>query len=396
MLDAQFGRARRILALLLFGGAFALLALSSCEGNFNSNAACVPQCGDRECGGDGCGGTCGLCGPATTCDLTGVCRLASCGDGKLDPGEVCDWDIAPGKPGACALESECVDDGNACTTEQFFGSAEGCDATCTSFQERSCTDSDGCCPDGCNPNNDSDCSMNCDNGVIDDGETCDPPGTCPTIDDCTSEDACQRPILTGSASSCSAACGTESITACADGDGCCPANCTDENDDDCMPSTGMCNDGTLNQGENCDPGIAAGMPGACPASDADCDDSNACTTDTAVGMAADCSGMCMNDAITACTNADGCCVPSCTPNMDDDCTDLCTTFCTDNIATCTDVNAQYADMAACMTACGDFVVGDAGAMTGDTLQCRITHLGLAVGDPNTHCSHTAVASGPCS
>jgi hypothetical protein len=396
MLDATFMRARRAASVLFVILGVGLLGLAACEGNFNSNAECIPQCGDRQCGGDGCGGTCGICGPGRACALDGTCRLASCGDGKLDPGEVCDNAIAADEEGACTTSDACVDDGNACTTEQFFGSAENCDAECTRFTIIRCENGDGCCPDGCNDGNDSDCSENCDNGVVDDNETCDPPSSCPTIADCTAPDACQRPILTGSASSCSAACATEDITACTDGDGCCPAGCTDADDDDCEPVQAVCNDGTLDQGENCDPGIAAGMPGACPADATECDDSDMCTTDDLQGMASDCSAECVNTPITACTNADGCCVTSCTPNMDDDCADLCTTFCTDVIATCVDANVVYADMNECMTACGDFVVGTNGDMTGDTLECRITHLGLAAADPDTHCSHTAVTSGPCS
>lgn len=34
---------------------------------------CVPSCGDRECGSDGCGGSCGICGSFTTCQ-SGLCK----------------------------------------------------------------------------------------------------------------------------------------------------------------------------------------------------------------------------------------------------------------------------------------------------------------------------------
>jgi hypothetical protein len=42
-----------------------------------------------------------------------------------------------------------------------------------------CEDSDGCCPLGCNAYSDADCSPDCGNGVIEEGETCDPPESCP-------------------------------------------------------------------------------------------------------------------------------------------------------------------------------------------------------------------------
>lgn len=393
MTRAKIVRAQRLLSIMFILAAFALLGIASCEGDFNSNAACVPQCGDRECGGDGCGGNCGICGPGNACSLEGVCRLASCGDGKLDPGEECDSGLEEGKEGACISESECVDDGNACTVEQFFGTAENCDATCTRFQIRNCVNGDGCCPDGCNDGNDSDCSANCDNGEIDTNETCDPPESCPTLEDCTEAEACQTPELTGSASNCSAACAYIDITACINGDGCCPTDCTSDNDDDCEPVEAVCGNGTLEQGEECDNTIADGMPGACPENDADCDDNDVCTTDAVEGMASDCSGTCNNTPITVCDGADGCCVRSCTSAMDADCMSLCTTFCTDAIATCTGANEVYADMATCEAACADFVIGDEGDSSGNTLECRFTHLDLAMADPDTHCSHISEAGG---
>ncbi len=39
--------------------------------------ACVPQCSGKECGDDGCGGTCGGCGYDETCNV-GVC-MSECG-----------------------------------------------------------------------------------------------------------------------------------------------------------------------------------------------------------------------------------------------------------------------------------------------------------------------------
>lgn len=72
----------------------------------------------------------------------------------------------------------------------------------------------------------------CGNGVIDDGETCDPPGSCPTS--CDSGHACARGTLTGSAATCDARCTYEPVAVCVDGDGCCPAGCNATNDSDCF------------------------------------------------------------------------------------------------------------------------------------------------------------------
>lgn len=75
-------------------------------------------------------------------------------------------------------------------------------------------------------------TASCNNGVIDPGETCDPPGTCPTS--CTpSTDACAPVMLVGDAATCTAACATQPITACVAGDGCCPMGCDTTTDSDC-------------------------------------------------------------------------------------------------------------------------------------------------------------------
>ncbi len=71
------------------------------------------------------------------------------------------------------------------------------------------------------------------------------------------------------------------------------------------------------------------------------------------------------------------------------CGTWCENYCHLAEKNCTEDNALYADDAACATACEAFrtdgVIGDA---TGDTVQCRMYHLGTpASGDPTTHCGH---------
>lgn len=76
---------------------------------------------------------------------------------------------------------------------------------------------------------------------------------------------------------------------------------------------------------------------------------------------------------------------------------ICQQFCTDNIATCTGANKQYTDKATCLVACAKFdTSGVTGALTGNTLQCRVYHLSNAMkATPATsaadHCPHTGVA-----
>jgi hypothetical protein len=54
---------------------------------------------------------------------------------------------------------------------------------------------------------------------------------------------------------------------------------------------------------------------------------------------------------------------------------------------CFGTNIQYNDMASCLGTCGAFPVGNAGAMDGNSLHCRIYHAGAAAKDATTHCTH---------
>lgn len=63
--------------------------LGQCEG------FCTPNCGNRECGGDGCGGSCGTCTQGASCLPTGVCEVPalptnwSCDASLWNDGSVC-------------------------------------------------------------------------------------------------------------------------------------------------------------------------------------------------------------------------------------------------------------------------------------------------------------------
>jgi hypothetical protein len=72
----------------------------------------------------------------------------------------------------------------------------------------------------------------CGNSVVDPGETCDPPGSCPTSCE-PAANKCMPNVLVGSSASCTAQCQIELLTACANDDGCCPTGCTAANDNDC-------------------------------------------------------------------------------------------------------------------------------------------------------------------
>ena len=216
---------------------------------------------------------------------------ATCGNGTVEAPETCDGDC----PTSC-------DDSMACTTDTLVGSASSCSAECSFVAITACTDGDGCCPSGCDATTDDDCAPSCGNGVVEAPETCD--GDCPSA--CDDAVACTTDTLVGDASSCDAECSFVAITACTDGDGCCPGGCNATNDDDCSAS---CGNGVVEAPETCD--------GDCPSA---CDDTMACTTDTLVGDASSCDAECSFVAITACTDGDGCCPSGCTAATDGDCT----------------------------------------------------------------------------
>ncbi len=67
-------------------------------------AACAPACGGRECGDDGCGGSCG------TCSGGGTCSNGVCGGGSCTPdcaGRECGDDGCGGSCGSCLAGEAC-------------------------------------------------------------------------------------------------------------------------------------------------------------------------------------------------------------------------------------------------------------------------------------------------
>ena len=151
-------------------------------------------------------------------------RPLSCGNGVIDLGEICD--------GNCL--TSCASD-NACAPLVLVGSADTCDVRCVlSDVLPACTDDDQCCPAGCTPTTDNDCSTTCGNGTIESpNETCD--GNCPTS--CPARTSCESDgVLTGNPEYCSSACHYDAMP-CQGGDGCCPVGCTEANDSDCSANT---------------------------------------------------------------------------------------------------------------------------------------------------------------
>jgi hypothetical protein len=83
----------------------------SCDANGQCQASCVPACTGKQCGPDGCGGNCGSCPTGQSCDANGKCQgTAMCAHGECDTGAAltngCDACVTK----ICAADSYC------CTT----------------------------------------------------------------------------------------------------------------------------------------------------------------------------------------------------------------------------------------------------------------------------------------
>ncbi|NUP04560.1 MAG: hypothetical protein HOW73_00685 [Polyangiaceae bacterium] len=73
----------------------------------------------------------------------------------------------------------------------------------------------------------------------------------------------------------------------------------------------------------------------------------------------------------------------------------CDAYCTTITEGCVAANAQYASKEACVAECAAFPQGDAGAMSGNSLECRAYHASVAAGgtDPAIHCVHAGPLGG---
>jgi hypothetical protein len=91
--------------------------------------------------------------------------------------------------------------------------------------------------------------------------------------------------------------------------------------------------------------------------------------------------------------------PHAGPTGGNTCGSWCDNYCQLMAKNCTGSNAVY-DAATCMTKCALIPTsGHVNDTTGDSVQCRIYHLGAAAGDPVLHCPHSQIKAdlmnGPC-
>ena len=94
------------------------------------DTVCTPDCADKECGGDGCGGSCGECAEGDICTAAGTCCAPAC------TGLACGIDGCGGTCGVCDEGGLCQDgvccypacDGKECGDDACGGSCGQCEA----------------------------------------------------------------------------------------------------------------------------------------------------------------------------------------------------------------------------------------------------------------------------
>ncbi len=300
------------------GGGCSCTAACQAKGNCCVDVGvcgCLPNCAGKDCGDDGCGGTCGICPGGSTC-VASICAVGECTDATCSgngtcaglgcacqpgyAGKFCDQCAAgyvnyPDCVTACASVLEC-NDGNPCTADACSAKS-GCthlptDATCTDGS--ACTSGDACVLGACEPT----LTTGCDDADPCTADACDPavgcshlPGGITACDDgnaCTGNDSCANGSCAGS-----------------------PVGCDDGNvcsADSCDAGSGCVHLGT---GATCTDGDACSLGGVCngitctSVGAKSCDDGNGCTLDVCDGG----QGACVHtpaSATTACDDDDLC------------------------------------------------------------------------------------------
>ncbi len=224
---------------------------TECKGG---ECQCVPDCKGKDCGDDGCGGSCGGCEPVETCSL-GKCTVQcqdDCGKeglfecfgvgyhlcGYFD-GDLClDWGMvipcapfAPCKDGDCVCQPQCQ--GKQCGSDGCGGVCGLCPAgtTCTNGQcAAACQDE--CAPSGfssCLGDGYRVCGLYDDDACLDWGEWV----ACAFNEDCVNGKCICQPQCAGKQcgdDGCGGTCGK-----CVPGFSCTAGTCTADCQNECAP-----------------------------------------------------------------------------------------------------------------------------------------------------------------
>ena len=290
--------------------------------------SCQPACDGIECGPDGCGGSCGECTDFQNCvDGKCVCPLGECWGECCDAGELC-------FENSCCLSDcvgkECGDNGCGGTCGSCPPGKACVDHACTCpFVE-----CEGfCCAEGALCVHGTCCVPNCEGkecGGDGCGNTC---GECPALQICVGEkcsclfeqcedaccaaeelcfeDECCHPYCVGKecgGDGCGGSCGECTDLQICVGEKCCAPDCTGRvcgDSDGCVGFCGevaSCDDGNTCTVDLCEPAIGCVYQTV----EGDCDDGDKCTVDD------HCSeGMCDSDPKDCAAISEGVCLGVC-------------------------------------------------------------------------------------
>ncbi len=241
---------------------------STCSAAGKCVTSCVPSCDGKQCGSNGCGGVCGVCKPSEYCSGTGQC-VSICT--PQCNGKQCGPDGCGGSCGTCPSGSTCNAGGSCVCQPNCSGKecgSDGCGGSCGSCgQFEQCTASGNCaivtplcgdnnCMSFIGENCDScpqDCGACCGNGQCQAGyqETCQ---SCPQdCGACCGNGFCESQFGEDCAS-CATDCGTCPVVC---GDGLCDEAKGESCEScpyDCGTCPALCGDGACDiaGGEGCD------------------------------------------------------------------------------------------------------------------------------------------------
>ena len=222
---------------------------SRCDsGEICSGGSCVSTgcTSDSQCSGstprcNTATGQCVQCNFGPDCDDGNPCTVNECSNSMCSSAHAADGSacgsgqcvggscVTP----ECATDADCGDS-NPCTINTCVSPGLA-NASCTSTPVGCSLEPDGCCPDGCAPAEDADCQACSEHSDCSSGLCC---GFVCRSTECSADADCStgNPCVSGSCEnpgSCNASCLVAPVSACINGDGCCPAGCS-VIDSDCV------------------------------------------------------------------------------------------------------------------------------------------------------------------
>lgn len=356
--------------------------MSACgEGTTTGDGLCVPECDGRECGDDGCGGSCGKCPMAAPSCHMGLCVVdcEDCGDrecgfdGCGNPCGTCPAAAPLCVNGYCMVEGEDVQCQPDCSSKQC--GPDGCGGTCGQCpQDKRCVQGlcqSATCQKDCVDRvcGDDGCGGSC--GLCADGELC-MDGAC--VGDCGELAVCGTDC-------CEECCGESE---CCGGDEvcvsdpetledyCCQPDCYDRScgEDGCQGSCGTCSepltcDTKTGQcvsdqpicdcGDNiCDSEDCGEDSVSCPKDCGFCGDGKCAGSETMLNCSADCEG-CGDGKCAGNEDCDVCSVDcQCLPGQicaDNQCIN-CDEYCSQSNADCGALDdCDCGDCSGCEASC---------------------------------------------